>query len=118
MNAVPAKCSFFAGFGFLYKKPYSERRRDVPTRLHIDGLRRHAGTHAVMVTHSDSVELATFQVGYAAASVSGAAAEKSLFFIHNGGGVRVHSGLATPRNQSLIGCTIQRGSNLIWRTSS
>lgn len=98
MNAVPAKHSFFAGFGFLYQKPYSERRRDVPTRLHIDGLRRHAGAHAIMVTDSDSVELATFQVGYAAASISRAAAEKSLFFIHNGGGVRVNSALTTPRN--------------------
>lgn len=90
----------------------------VPTRLHIDGLRRHAGAHAIMVTDSDSVEPATFQVGYAAAGISGAAAEKSLFFIHDGGGVRVNSGLATPRNQSLIGWTIQRGSNLIrWASS-
>lgn len=66
-----------------------------------------------MVTDGDSVELATFQVGYAAACISGAAAEKSLFFVHDGGGVGVHSGLATPRNQSLIGCTVQGGSNLI-----
>lgn len=90
----------------------------VLTRLHVDGHRRHAGAHAIMVTDSDSVELATFQVGYAAVGVSGAAAEKSLFFVHNGGSEGVHSGLATPRNQSFVGCTVQGGSNLIWRAGS
>lgn len=85
----------------------------VLTRLHIDGHRRHAGAHAIMVTDSDSVELATFQVGYAAVGVSGAAAEKSLFFIYNGSSEGVHSGLTTPRNESFIGCAVQGGSNLI-----
>lgn len=90
----------------------------VRTRLHEDGIRRHAGAHAIVVADSDSVEPATFQVGHPAACVSGAAAEKSLFFVHDGGRVGVHSWLATPRNQSLIGCTVQRGSDMIrWASS-
>lgn len=89
-----------------------------PTRLHVDGLRRHAGAHAIMVADSYCVELATFKVGYPAAGVCGAAAEESLIFIHDGGGVGVHSGLAMPRNQSLIGCTVQGGHNMIrWASS-
>ncbi len=72
------------------------RAEQDPTRLHVDGLRGHAGAHAIVVADSDSVELATFQVLYPAAGVSGAAAEKSLIFIHNAGGVGVHSGLSMP----------------------
>lgn len=40
-----------------------------------------------MVADGDGVQLATFQVGYAAAGVDGAAAEKSLIFIRDDGGV-------------------------------
>lgn len=95
-----------------------ERHDRVRTRLHEDGLRRHAGAHAIVVADSDGVEPATFQVGHPAACVSGAAAEESLFFIHDGGRVGVHSWLATPRNQSLIGRTVQRGGNVIrWASS-
>lgn len=68
----------------------------MPTRLYIDGLRRHAGAHAIMVTDSDGVELATFQVGDGAAGIGGAAAEKPLLFVHNGGGVGVHLWLTAP----------------------
>lgn len=88
------------------------------TRLHVDGFRGHAGTDAIMVAHSDSVELATFQVGYPAAGCSGAAAEKSFIFIHNGGSVRVHVILSTPQNHGLIGCTVQGGRDLIRGASS
>lgn len=89
-----------------------------PTRLHVDGLRRHAGAHAIMVADSYSVELAAFKVGYPAASIRGAAAEESLIFIHDGGSVGVHCGLATPWNQSLIGCTVQGGHDMIrWASS-
>lgn len=49
-----------------------------------------------MVTGSDGVELATFQVGDGAAGVGGAAAEKPLLFVHNGGGVGVHLWPAAP----------------------
>ena len=59
----------------------------VPTRLHVDGLRGHAGAHAVMVADGDGVDLATFQVGHPAAGVGGAAAEEPLIFILDGGGV-------------------------------
>lgn len=99
-------------------KNHMFRAQQDPTRLHVDGLRGHAGAHAIMVADSDSVELATFQVLYPAAGVSGAAAEKSLIFIHNAGSVGVHSGLSMPRNQSLIGCTVQGGSDVIRGASS
>lgn len=99
-------------------KNHMFRAQQDPTRLHVDGLRGHAGAHAIMVADSDSVELATFQVLYPAAGVSGAAAEKSLIFIHNAGCVGVHSGLSMPRNQSLIGCTVQGGSDVIRGASS
>lgn len=59
-----------------------------------------------MVAHSDSVESATCQIWYDAAGCSGAAAEKSQVFIHNGGGVGVQRGGAEPRYHSLIGITI------------
>lgn len=71
-----------------------------------------------MVADRDSVQLATFQVGYAAAAVDGAAAEKPLLFIRHDGGVRVHVRLAVPGNHSLIGCTVQRCNHLIWRARS
>ena len=90
----------------------------VSTRFHVDGLRGNAGAHAIMVADSDGEELATSQVRYAAAGVGGAAAEKPLFFIHNGGSVGVDFRLTTPRNQSLIGYTVHGGSNLIWWTCS
>lgn len=45
-----------------------------PTRLHIDGLRGHAGAVAFMLADSHSVELATFQVRYFAVGCSGTAA--------------------------------------------
>lgn len=90
----------------------------VPTRLHVEGLRGHAGAHAIMVADGDSVELATFQVRYPAGGIGGAAAEKSLIFIHNGGGEGVYLRLATPRNQSLIGSTVQGGSNVTWWAGS
>lgn len=90
----------------------------VPTRLHGDGPRGQAGADAIVVADSDGVEMATLQVGYPAAGARGAAAEKSLIFIHDGGGVGVNSGLATPRNQSLIGCTVQGGRDAIrWASS-
>lgn len=40
-----------------------------------------------MLADSDSVQLAAFQVGYAAAGVDGAAAEESLLFIRDDGSV-------------------------------
>lgn len=70
--------------------------RFVVTRLHVDGLGRHAGARAVVLADADSVELATFQVGYPAACIGGTAAEKSLIFIYDGGGVGIFFALATP----------------------
>lgn len=94
------------------------RAERVPTGLHGDGLRGQAGADAIVVADSDSVAEVALQVGYPAAGVSGAAAEKSLIFIHDGGGVGVYSGLATPRNQSLVGCTVQGGRDVIrWASS-
>jgi len=60
-----------------------------------------------VVADGDGVELATLQVGYPAAGASGAAAEKSLIFIHDGGGVGVYFWLAAPRDQSVVGVTVQ-----------
>lgn len=40
-----------------------------------------------MVVDSDSVQLAAFQVGYAAAGVDGVAAEKALILIRDDGSV-------------------------------
>lgn len=45
-----------------------------PTRLHVDGLRGHAGADAVMRADSNSIDLATFQVRYFAVGFGGAAA--------------------------------------------
>lgn len=84
----------------------------------MDGLRGHAGAHAIVLADRDSVELATFQVGYSAAGISVAAAEEPLVFIQDGGGVGHNIGPTAPRNQSLVGCTVQRGSNVVrWASS-
>lgn len=48
------------------------------------------------MTDSDGVVLATLQVGDGAAGVGGAAAEKSLCFVHNDGSVGVHLWLTVP----------------------
>ncbi|TNN48240.1 hypothetical protein EYF80_041554 [Liparis tanakae] len=57
-----------------------------------------------MLVHTPSWWLT---VGYPAAGVGGAAAEKSLIFIHDGSGVGVYFWLAAPRDQSVVGVTVQ-----------
>lgn len=68
----------------------------MPTRVKVDGFGGEAGADAIMVADGDSIELSTCQVWYLAAGCSGAAAEKSLAFIHNGGSVGVQCGLTKP----------------------
>lgn len=71
-----------------------------------------------MMTDSDGVEMAAFQIGDGAAGIGGAAAEKPLLFVHNGGGVGVHLWLTAPGDQSLVGRAVQGGADLIrWASS-